>query len=390
VQTQGVAAIHLGPAVRQALDDRRRGALPVGPLAPLVCWEGQADLLRGRLLEAAGEVRRALPPGTVGRRPRFVAPAAGFEPAHEGWFLDLLLVREGPTLLLAYRVEADGRLRPAWSHGGFLRRPDGEPARPAADELARDPVVGDPARGGPALLGNLVVAPLCREQAGLERARQIVAWTRGLAGPDLELVRRYRFPAPPRPAEAWRARSEQRSAAEEAPYVEALLTLLEALDPAVTATPLHVHDPACHHGTVLVRLGERFPELRLGFSDVDPHWVGACQAALAQRGLSGRARAPSSVAEQTGVQDASVDLLLLRALNRGVVSYAAARRALARAAAVLRPGGLAVVYGYSFPLLNGAHFAAAGLTPLVRTLRLDGSPLHTRGVVPFYLLTRDG
>jgi len=141
---------------------------------------------------------------------------------------------------------------------------------------------------------------------------------------------------------------------------------------------LRIHDPACHDGYILRRLADALPDAHITFSDVDPHWVEACGGTLPA--------SPASV--QAGVPDASVDLLLLRALNRGVMTYAEALASLNRSVDVLRPGGKAIVYGYSFPLLNSAHFRAAGLHPHSCTTRLSGSPHHTEGVVPFYVLTK--
>ena len=106
---------------------------------------------------------------------------------------------------------------------------------------------------------------------------------------------------------------------------------------------------------------------------------------LAAAGRPGRARPAGPASEQAGVEPGSVDRLLLRAPNRGVVPYEEAVAALARSAEVLRPGGLAVPYGWSMPLPGSAHLRAAGRGPgaVVADAAAGGvGPAHP---VPFYL-----
>lgn len=379
----------LGDAIAEALERMRRGEEPPGACEAFVCAEGRASELRLALRKAEAESRRGLPPGVGGWKPGFVEPAAGFSPRAEALFLDLYRVAEGPDLVVAYKALRTGRLRRAYSHSGFLRVPHGRNSVLRYADLRRDPVLSGsgPGKGGPSPLERLVLAPLARDATAVAAARAVVDAAQALAGADLELVRWYALPAPVRSPDQWRARTPSRSAEEEGPYVDALLALLDRVD-ARLLRGLSVHDPACHDGTVLERLGTRLPWLDLGFSDVDPHFARATARRLAAKSLLVRPRPASPLAIQEGVPPRSVDLALVRALNRGVVTYTDALAGLARTARTLRPGGIAAVWGFSFPLLNTAHFEALGLTVLNRTLYLGGSTLHTQGVVPFYLLMR--
>ncbi|MBM4320422.1 MAG: hypothetical protein FJ125_10790, partial [Deltaproteobacteria bacterium] len=294
------------------------------------------------------------------RAAAFVEPEPGFQPEAEARFADLYLVRNGPSLLLAYQVLADGRLRRAYSHSGFLLPAAGR-AGPvlAAGELRGDPVVGD------AGLARLSLMRLARTGGEVGWARQVAGLLPELAGTELELVRWYRDPAPPRSAEHWRRRDAERSAAEEKPYTALVLALLQAAGLGRQIEGLRLHDPACHTGVVLARLAETLPGLKLTYADQDPFWIEATGRLLAGAGSRVEAQPPGSAAELPGLAEGSLDLLLLRCCNRGVTSPAEAWASLARAAACLAPGGAAFVYGYSFPLLNTAHFAAAGLEPLL-------------------------
>ena len=357
----------------------------------MINTQARTEELRQRLREAEAGSRQAMPPGVSGWKPTFIEPAAGFRPRREALFLDLYRITDGPELVLAYKALGNGSLRRAYSHSGFLRaRREREAVLRDAD-LRRDPVQSGrgPGKSARSPLDRLVLAPLSRDATAVGRAREVVDTVQAMAGQDVELIRWYQQPSQPRTREEWRARRPERSAEEEAPYLDAVCALLDRVD-ARLLRGLVVHDPGCHDGYALERIGKRLPWLELSFADVDGHWVRTTAQRLADRSLLVRPGRASSVTTQAGVELRTVDLALVRVLNRGVVSYTEALAGLARSARTLRPGGLALVWGYSFPLLNAAHFEAVGLKILNRSLHLGGSTLHTHGVVPFYVLMRPG
>jgi len=315
-------------------------------------------------------------------RPAFHDPSPGLASPAEHRFLDLLRVSGGPTLLLTYRAEPEHRLRRVYSSSGFLR-----PGPPGEATLARlragDPVLAH--RAG--CLADLPFSPLATCAAELAAARDTVERVFRLAGPGLERVRLYAAAAHSCSVTSWAAHTRERSVAEEQPYDELVTALLDLA--GVGDQPgLTLHDPACHHGTTLATLAGAFPRLQLGAGDRDPAWIAAACAAVAHRGGCCRPSLPGSVADLPGCAPASVDVLLLRALNRGVVSFSEACRALTRAVEVVRSGGLIFLYGYSHPLVNSYHLERLGLDVLVQTVYLQPSPLHTRGPVPFYVAAR--
>jgi len=379
----GPAPKTLAARLRAALGACAAEAACDPPLDSLICPPGDAASATAQLRAAAGRLAQCVDPAAR-PRPQFVPPEPEFQPAAEGWFLDLLRAEGVPDLLLARQVQGSGALRLATSHSGFLVRAEG-----AAPRLGGTPVLGpSPDLAGGPLSGHRLL-PLAALPPGGPSAAVLLTALRRLAGVRLDLWRLYREPAAVRPAAAWRARGPARSRAEEAPYLERLVAALRLLGPVDGLRGLRLHDPACHDGAAVEGLLRALPGLVASYSDLDPHWPAQTALRLHAAGLAGQALPASNAAVAEGLAEHSVDLVLLRAGNRGVMDFATALAALRRARALLRPGGVIALWGYSFPLLCGDHATALGLRCLLRSTRLAGGPLHTRGVVPFYLLCED-